>query len=438
MLLFRKPFSFFVLLVSLNISGAIAAGKPRSTSTSRQFLVYGADVTVRGAMCDLAERTKSNLLRLLDLRDSWKTPLIINLDYPQANLPDAPAARVDFSQLGYALKLQLNLLVTKEIRGDEVQRQLLRVILLEMMYRNRGNIAPGTPYVAPPDWLVNGVIELRPGRDSNDDAKLLQTMVAAQKITPLDDLVRQRREQLDAPSRQLHDAYSMALLQLLLDAPGGQRKIAQFIADLPDAPNDAMANLKTHFPETLGRSPNKWWVLSVAHLSASDRHEILSAEETSSRLDHLLTFSIPSPDGTKKEYSLGEYEIFRKLPAHRKVLGKVSQQLLLLGARAHPSYRPIVQEVYELADSIAQGKLSRAKLNKMHGRLDRVASYRQVIQRQQSEVDDYLNWYEATQTKTMSGAFSQLLEAAKSADEPQPRRRDPISVYLDSIEVESN
>jgi hypothetical protein len=38
----------------------------------------------------------------------------------------------------------------------------------------------------------------------------------------------------------------------------------------------------------------------------------------------------------------------------------------------------------------------------------------------------------------MSGAFSQLLEAAKSADEPQPRRRDPISVYLDSIEVESN
>ena len=51
---------------------------------------------------------------------------------------------------------------------------------------------------------------------------------------------------------------------------------------------------------------------------------------------------------------------------------------------------------------------------------------------------DYLNWYEATQTKTMSGAFSQLLEAAKSADAPQPRRRDPISVYLDSIEVESN
>src|SRR5437764_227083 len=137
----------------------------------------------------------------------------------------------------------------------------------------------------------------------------------------------------------------MALLQLLLDAPGGERKLAQLIADLPDASNDAMANLKAHFPETLGQAPGNWWVLSVAHLSASDRHEILTAEETASRLDRILRFSIPAPDGTKKEYSLGEFESFRKLPAHRVVLGKVSQQLLLLSGRAHPGYRPIVQEV---------------------------------------------------------------------------------------------
>ncbi len=427
--------TLFVLvsLLCLTVPGALSAGKPRSTSTSRQFLVYGADVAVRGAMCDTAEQTKANLLRQLDLRDNWKTPLIINLDYPQANFPEASAAHVGLSQLGYALKLQLNLLVTGEMRGDEVQRQLLRVILIELMYRDRGDIAPGTPYVAPPDWLVDGLIELQPGRDSDENAKLLQTMVTAQKITPLDDLVRQRREQLDAPSRQLHDAYSMALLQLLLDAPGGQQKVAQFIADLPDAPNDSLANLEVHFPERLGRSPGKWWVLSVAHLSASDRHEILSAAETSSRLDRLLRFSIPAPDGTGKEYSLGDYETFRKLPAHCAILRKVSQELLLLGALAHPSYRPIVKEVYELSDLVARGKLG-----KIRARLERVASYRQVIERQENEIDDYLNWYEATQAKTMSGAFSQLLEAAKVADEAQPRRRDPISVYLDSIEVESN
>ena len=426
-------FSCSLALVICLMASAAYAGKPRSTSTSRQFIVYGADVRVRGAMCDLAEKTKANLLRLLDLRDNWKTPLIINLDYPQANLPDVPVAQLDFSQLGFGLKLQLNLLVTGEMRGREVQRQLLRAILIEMMYRDRGNIAAGTPYVAPPDWLVDGVLELQPGRDSDDNAKLLQTMVSAQKITPLEDLVRQRRQQLDAPSRQLHDAYAMALLQLLCDAPDGRRKLAQFITDLPVAPNDALADLRAHFPETLGRSPAKWWDLSVARLSASDRHETLSAAETATRLDRLLRFSIPAPDGSAQDYSLGDYEVFRKLPVHRAVLGRVSRQLLLLGALAHPSYRSIVQEDYELTELIARGKLG-----KVRPRLERVASYRQVVERQKNEIDDYLNWYEATQPKKMSGTFSQLLETAKAADEPQPRRRDPISVYLDSIEMETN
>ena len=232
---------------------------------------------MRGAMCDLAERTKSDLLRLLGLRDSWKTPLIVNLDYPRANVPDTPLVQLDVSQLGYGLKLQLNLLVTREMKARAVQRELLRAILVEMMYRDRGNIAAGTPYVMPPDWLVEGMLALQPGRDSDNDAELLRTIVASKKISPFEDIVRQRRAQLDAPSRQLHEAYARALVQLLLDVPGGRSKVAQFITDLPDSPNDAVADLRAHFPETLGCAPGKWWALSVAQLSAMDRYETLSA-----------------------------------------------------------------------------------------------------------------------------------------------------------------
>jgi inorganic pyrophosphatase len=92
-----------------------------------------------------------------------------------------------------------------------------------------------------------------------------------------------------------------------------------------------------------------------------------------------------------------------------------------------------VQEDFELAQLIARGKPG-----KIDPRLERVASYRQVVERQRNEIDDYLNWYEATQVKKVSGAFRQLLETAKATDEAQPRRRDPISVYLDSIEMEMN
>jgi hypothetical protein len=40
--------------------------------------------------------------------------------------------------------------------------------------------------------------------------------------------------------------------------------------------------------------------------------------------------------------------------------------------------------------------------------------------------------------KKVSGAFRQLLETTPTTEEAQPRRRDPISVYLDSIEMEMN
>ncbi|MDQ3414480.1 MAG: hypothetical protein M3480_05825 [Verrucomicrobiota bacterium] len=428
-----KIFLAFVVALCLTTGAGFAAGKPRSTSTSRQFVVYGADVRVRGALCDLAERTKSNLLQLLGQRDNWKTALVVNLDYPRANFPDAAVAQLAVSQLGFGLKLQLNLLLTREMKGRAVQRELLRAILVEMMYRNRGNIAAGSPYVTPPDWLVEGVLALEPGNDTQSDAELLRTILATPKIAPLEEIVRQKQAQLDAPSRQLHSAYSRALVQLLIDTRGGRSQLARFISDLPDAPTDAMADLRAHFPETLGRAPGKWWALSVAELSAKDRYQMLSAAETGRRLDQALRFSIPAKDGKVRDYSLGEFENFRKLPARRDALRQVGQQLQLLGAQAHPSYRAIVQEAYALTELLVRGKT-----RGVAARLERIARYRAVIEQQGTEIDDYLNWFEATQSKTSSGVFSQILEADRKTDEAPPRRRDPISVYLDSIEMDAN
>ena len=50
-----------------------------------------------------------------------------------------------------------------------------------------------------------------------------------------------------------------------------------------------------------------------------------------------------------------------------------------------------------------------------------------------SDIDDYMNWFEATQMESRSGAFADYLRAA---DQPQAesRRRDPLSVYLDALE----
>lgn len=418
------------MLVCCLPASARADLKAHSTSTSRQFIVYGADVRVRGALCDLAERTKANLLKVLQLRDDWKTPIVVNLDYPQANLPELALSRFDFSQIGSGLKLQLNLLVTDGLDGREVQRELLRAILLEMIYRQRTSIAAGTRYSAPPDWLVDGILQLAPGRNPDEAAQLLENMVGSKRITPLDEVVRQKRELLEPASRKMHDACAMALVQLLIDSPDGRRKLVKFIDDLPDAPNDPMANLQVHFPTVLGRSASKWWSLSVAHLSATNRYEILSVTETQKRLDQLMHIVVTGPDGRPRDYDIGDFADYLKLQGSRGALRHLSREFLLLGTRANPSYHSIVQEFY-----LITRELSRGETKHIAARLTRVNSYRAVVDSQGRDVDDYMNWFEATQLKTMSGAFSGILKAASEEEEGPPRRRDPISVYLDSIEA---
>jgi hypothetical protein len=49
------------------------------------------------------------------------------------------------------------------------------------------------------------------------------------------------------------------------------------------------------------------------------------------------------------------------------------------------------------------------------------------------EIDDYMNWFEATQMQRQSGVFNDYLKAATQSEVPPPRRRDPLSIYLDAL-----
>src|SRR2546425_5958428 len=142
---FRVLLAIGVFLVALPTSHALPPLQ-RSVSTSRQFIVYGADAPLRGALCNVAERVKSTLLGLLRENDDWKTPIVINAQYPQANLPEIPGAALNVSQTGFGLKLQLDLKIAGDVNGLAIERELLRVVLIEMMYRNELNLAAGRPY----------------------------------------------------------------------------------------------------------------------------------------------------------------------------------------------------------------------------------------------------------------------------------------------------
>src|SRR5438105_15330335 len=105
-------------LLGCSIVGLPAATPiERSLSPSGQFVIYGGDATWRGAVSALAERTKANLLAILQRRDQWTTAAVINLQSRAPNLPEIPSAALRFSQTGSSLKLQLDLATSRELNS---------------------------------------------------------------------------------------------------------------------------------------------------------------------------------------------------------------------------------------------------------------------------------------------------------------------------------
>ncbi len=192
---------FILLSIFVSAQSLCAATLARTVSPSRQFIIYGANATLRGAVSEVAEQTKANLLGLLRQPDGWKTPIVVNLQSAQANLPEIPPTALRFSQTGFGLKLQFDLTIGEDIDATLVERELLRAILLEMIYRSEPDVAPGTAFVEPPDWLLEGVLALTPGRDRGP---LVEALLVSIKRMSLEEFLQQRPALVDSPGRLLY------------------------------------------------------------------------------------------------------------------------------------------------------------------------------------------------------------------------------------------
>lgn len=414
-------------------AAVVRAGPPeQSISTSRQFIVYGTEVAVRGAICDLAERTKRDLLDLLNQRDAWATPIVINAQYPQANLPELPRLAVNLSQTGFGLKLQLDLTIDAEISRPEMRRELLRVLLLEMIYRGHSNIPAGTAYVSPPEWLLDGAPAQPSDMPLDRVSNFLAIPVAARAVMPLEKFLHQRPELLDAPGRLLYRAYSIALVDLLSHAPEGRARLARFIVNLRSAGNDPMEELRQHFPGLLGPGDGaeRVWERQIARLATKQPYQLQTSAETERMLDETLRLKI-SDRGAERKYELAEFPKFLKHPSAKTLLAVLAHDLSRLATRANPIYRPIISEYSKIA-----ALLTRGKSKGLTRRLDRLRAARREVAAQMREIDDYLNWFEATRLSGPSGAFADYMKAAELAARPQKSRRDPISIYLDALETQ--
>lgn len=418
-----------LLILSIFAWQLVRAALPaHSVSPSRQFVIYGGDAALRGTISELAEQTKTNLLALLRLRDEWKKAVIINLQPQQANLPEIPPTDLRVSQTGFGVKLQLDLVVGQNLDGSLIERQLLRAILLEMIYRDEGDLVPGTTLVEPPDWLVEGALALTPGRERDALAKALST---TDKGKSLAEFLGQRFDLLDSAGRMLYRAYSVALVQLFLDQSGGRARLARYIGHLSHASNDPVADLKACFPQ-LREDLEKKWRSTVARLSGHQTYQLLTFAESERRLDELLQIKVSDGShnrGRPKPANLSELAGRKLSPEEKSAVNEMSQALLFVVGTAHPVLRPVTREYQQIAALLTRGK--RRGIAK---RLAHLEVTRKELAARMGEIDDYLNWFEATQMESQSGAFDDYLKAANQSEVSAPRRRDPLSVYLDALE----
>jgi len=388
-------------------------------------VVYGADAKARGAISGLAEQTKTDLLGLLRQRDDWKTPVVVNLQSQQSNLPELPPADLRFSQTGFGIKLQLDLTISKNVDVSLVQRELLRAILLEMIYRNRSHITAGTLLVEPPDWLIDGTLALAPGRDCG---ALIEAVGNTEKPLPLEKFLRQQPSLLDTTGRTLYRAYAFALVQMLLEGKSGGAELAKYIDHLSDSSNDPLADLKAQFP-FLADNAERTWQLTLNRLKSLQTFRLLTFAESEQRLDEVLRLKIAESNKPVKLVRLEELAQHKPSASEKMALDQLKQDLLFCVPQSNPLLRPIGREYQEIVALLARGKR-----RGVPNRLSRLELTRQQLAARMSEIDDYMNWFEATQMNSVSGNFTGYLKAVDQSQVPAPRRHDPLSVYVDALE----
>ena len=172
----------------------------------------------------------------------------------------------------------------------------------------------------------------------------------------------------------------------------------------------------------------KQWRACILRFCEGQDFRLLTFEQTQRRLDEVLVVKVPgSPSNAT--FRLEDFSQKKVSFAQSRALLRLGQQLVLLKTRANPILRPIIAEYEEIAEQLAAGKNLRAT-----ERLARLRGLRAKLASRMDKIDDCMNWFEATQARTNSGVFANYLDSIQSKSEAAPRRRDPISVYLDSIE----
>jgi hypothetical protein len=409
----------------------------RSISGSGQFAIYCDNREFRGLLVGFVEANKGELLRILQERDDWKFPIVMALETESDAQPQAQPVVTTLVNTIAGPKIDMAIRLGGDPTKVSLQRHIVHALLLEMAYRERPPVRGGERYAEPPWWLVEGLLHAIRSHNNIRDPDIFKSIVNTEKLPSLEKILTQPPLHLDAAAGAVDRASSLALVEALLRLPSGPKNLVRFIHAWPDAGGDAVTLLAKHFP-MLGESPQslaKWWTLQLAAQGQSGQWRAMSPAESETELNKLLQLEISVGKPPRKErFALGDFERYVKLPGARPALRIAQVNIVTLSARSSSAFQPILAEYEEIC-----GRLSNGRTKGVADRIAAVERQRRSLLQRLGEITDYVNWYEATQTKGTTGQFDNYLKAVESL-EPKPRPVLPVDPrvadYLDSLEQE--
>jgi hypothetical protein len=426
---------FLVSLVAC--ASALHAQKPsptpleRTFSASEQFVLYGSTRTKRTEIARKADSLAGTFSTAAGLSPEWKWPIVVNLNTKPLRGSDRPRTSLFLGDED-TIKIQVDVPTSSARSETELELEILRALALEFAYREAKPKA-NKHYSLPPEWLVEGIWQKAAAGTHGISAALFSQLVQSGPPPKIEAFLKQRPQTMDPTSRAIYRAQSMTLLNALLATDNGKQNLAAYLMGLHAVRPEDPQPLLAAFPE-LEKDPNnlvKLWTLAIARASATDQLEALSVVDTEKQLTLVMEDLRPVADPKKPDLEKLSgplaMPVLSKDKNGRYLLARKAEELLRLEGRAHPIYRPVVEEYRQIASELADKPRRDAEK-----RLLAVGELRTALYARCEAMSDYVNWFEATQLDTPSEAFPENL--GKSPEKSVMPRSDAISLAVDSAE----
>ena len=132
-----------------------------------------------------------------------------------------------------------------------------------------------------------------------------------------------------------------------------------------------------------------------------------------------------------ERFTIDQFPQFIKLPGAKNALKQQRAAIVGLSTRANAVFRPVLTGYDEIFALLGKGRTKR-----IAEKIADLEVYRNTVLHRMTEIEDYLNWYEATQSGGSSAPFESYLRTAKrmETDPDRSSNDQAISDYLDILE----